>query len=50
MTRLIDIPPELESRLHEEAAQKGITTSDYVRRRLEEQLWSDNRERQYCVS
>ena len=38
MTLTIDIPPELEHRLQDEAARKGVVASDYARMLLEERL------------
>lgn len=38
MTLTIDIPPELERRLQDEAARKGVPAEDYARMLLEEQL------------
>jgi hypothetical protein len=38
MTLTIDIPPELEQRLQDEAARKGVPAEDYARMLLEEQL------------
>lgn len=38
MTLTIDIPPELEHRLQDEAARKGIPAEDYARILLEERL------------
>jgi hypothetical protein len=36
MTLVIDVTPELESRLQEEAARQGIPVSEYVRGLLED--------------
>lgn len=38
MTLTIDIPPELEHRLQDEAARKGVAAEDYARMLLEERL------------
>ena len=38
MTLTIDIPPELEIRLEQEAARKGVSTDEYARSLLEETL------------
>lgn len=38
MTLTINIPPELESRLQEEASRKGVAIDEYARMLLEEQL------------
>ena len=40
MTLTIDIPPELEHRLQDEAARKGVPAEDYARMLLEERLMS----------
>jgi hypothetical protein len=37
-TLMIDVPPELESQLQEEAAKKGLPVSDFVRAVLESQI------------
>ena len=42
MTLTIDIPPELEHRLQDEAARKGVSAEDYARMLLEERLLSDD--------
>lgn len=44
MTLTIDIPPELEHRLQDEAARKGVPTEDYARMLLEEQLLTRDRD------
>ncbi len=38
MTLIINIPPELESRLQQEAERKGVAADEYARMLLEEQL------------
>ena len=38
MTLTIDITPELEHRLQDEAARKGVAAEDYARMLLEEHL------------
>jgi hypothetical protein len=38
VTLTIDIPPELEHRLQDEAARKGVAAEDYARMLLEERL------------
>lgn len=38
MTLIINIPPELESRLQKEASRKGVALDEYARMLLEEQL------------
>ena len=38
MTLIINIPPELESRLQNEASRKGVAPNEYARMVLEEQL------------
>lgn len=38
MTLIINIPPELESRLQQEAARKGVALDEYARMLLEETL------------
>jgi hypothetical protein len=35
MTLMIQIPPEIEKRLEAEAAERGLTTAEYVRAVLE---------------
>jgi hypothetical protein len=42
MTLMIDLPPELESRLREEAAKNGLEASQYVLRLIERQLPSES--------
>jgi predicted transcriptional regulator len=41
MTLTIDIPPELEQRLQQEAKQRGVEAEDYARMLLEELLLSN---------
>jgi hypothetical protein len=38
MTLVINIPPELESRLQKEASRRGVALDEYARMLLEEQL------------
>lgn len=38
MTLVIDLPPELEDRLRQEAAKHGLETADYALRLIERQL------------
>jgi hypothetical protein len=38
MTLIINIPPELESRLQKEASRKGVALDEYARMLIEEQL------------
>ncbi|MFN2456316.1 MAG: hypothetical protein ABR577_19130 [Pyrinomonadaceae bacterium] len=40
MPLTIDMPPELESRLHQAAAREGVAAADYARMVLEERLLS----------
>lgn len=40
MTLTIDMPPELENRLHQAAAREGVAAADYARMVLEERLLS----------
>jgi hypothetical protein len=42
MTLTIDIPNELEIRLEQEAARKGVTADEYARMLLEETLATSN--------
>ena len=42
MRLTIDIPPELEKRLHDSAARSGVPPAEYVRRLIETHLPSGN--------
>jgi hypothetical protein len=42
MTLVIDVTPELETRLQEEAAKQGVTVSEYVRTLLESLVRPEN--------
>lgn len=44
MTLTIDMPPELESRLHQAAARKGVAAADYALMLLKERLLSAGQE------
>ena len=43
MTLMIDLPPELERRLEEEAAQRGQAPAEFARTVLEDRLMDRNR-------
>jgi predicted transcriptional regulator len=43
MTLTIDLPPELERRLQEEAARRGQAPADFARAVLEDRLMDRNR-------
>ena len=44
MTLMLNIPPELEARLHEQAQRAGISTADYVLQTLSRHLPPKDRE------